>query len=53
MSLNEAGAARSNLTRRERQEALAAIYGLPAEPSEAEIEKIRRRLAGDEDQPNE
>ncbi len=44
MPLNLAGPARSNLTKREKQQALAAIYGVPSEVSEFEIDDIRRRL---------
>jgi len=53
MPLNEAGAPRSNLTKQQRQEALAAIYGLPPEPTSWEIEQIRARLFRDSEPEND
>jgi hypothetical protein len=50
MPLNEASARPSNLTRRERHEALAAIYGIPGELTEFDADEIRRQLS--EDQPD-
>jgi hypothetical protein len=44
--LNEASAPRSYLTRAQKREALAAIYGLPTdEPSDAELDELRELLA--------
>lgn len=50
MPLNEASPARSNLTRREKREALAAIYGVPV-VSEYEAETIRRLISDEEAEP--
>jgi len=48
MPLNEASAPPSNLTRRERHEALAAIYSVPGELTEFDAEQLRQQLSEDE-----
>jgi hypothetical protein len=56
MPLNEASAPRSNLTAREKREALAALYGLPEPITEFEAQEISRRLfreAGEEPEQGE
>lgn len=50
MPLNEARRRPSTLTRRERDEALAAIYGVPA-VTEIDAEELREKLAPLEDPP--
>lgn len=47
MPLNEASARPSNLTRRERYEALAAIYGIPANVTESDADELRDKLSED------
>ncbi len=44
MPLNLAGPRRSSLSPAQRREALAMIYGIPAEPSEIEAEELRAIL---------
>jgi hypothetical protein len=45
MPLNEATRRPSNLTRRERHEALAAIYGVPADVTEFDRDELREKLS--------
>ncbi|MES2136125.1 MAG: hypothetical protein V4502_03570 [Pseudomonadota bacterium] len=52
MPLNEAGPRRSNLTAPQRREALAAIYGIPPEPTKAEADELRARIQNDDETPD-
>jgi hypothetical protein len=47
MPLNEATAPPSNLTKQQKKDALAAIYGAPGDLTEFDIAKIRRQLRED------
>jgi hypothetical protein len=54
MPLNESSRPQpSNLTRDQKQEALAACYGLPAPIDALEQEKFHRLLSNEEAEPNE
>lgn len=45
MPLNEASARPSNLTKRQKHEALAALYGIPAAVDDLEAEELRQKLS--------